>query len=345
MIKVGIIGVTGYAGVQLLWLLDNHPNVEITLLSSRSYKGMDIAEVYPSFYNRHPQILLSDEDFIANIDKIDCLFMALPHGLSEPFALKARKHQVKVIDLGADFRFDDLAVYEKWYQVKHNTNTLNQEAVYGLCELHRERIKKASLVASPGCFPTGATLGIAPLLHHQLINTQTLIVDAKTGTSGAGRGAKTAMLFCEVNENFKAYGVFNHRHRPEIEQELSHLAKEPVEIIFTPHLIPIQRGIFSTIYFDLKERKTEADLLTLYHEFYQSEPFIRVRGSLPELNEVKGTNFCDIGLRVDEKRQKGIIISAIDNLIKGAAGQAVQSMNLMHGIEETTGLMHRSMYI
>ncbi|MDG9730167.1 N-acetyl-gamma-glutamyl-phosphate reductase [Ignatzschineria sp. RMDPL8A] len=345
MIKVGIIGVTGYAGIQLLWLLENHPNVEVTMLASRSYEGMDLAEVYPNFQGRRRQILLSDDALMSRIDELDCLFMALPHGLSQPLAQKAHDHHVKVIDLGADFRFDDLETYEKWYKVKHESKILNDRAVYGLCELYREEIKQSDIVASPGCFPTSAILGAAPLLNAKLVNPKTIIVDSKSGTTGAGRGNKTASLFCEVNESFKAYGVFSHRHRPEIEQELSHVADESVEIVFTPHLIPINRGILSTIYLDLNTHQTEADLLKLYQDFYQGEAFVRVRESLPELSHVKGTNFCDIAIRVDEERQKVIVISAIDNLIKGAAGQAVQSMNIMHGLDETLGLKLTSMYI
>ncbi|HIW06274.1 MAG TPA: N-acetyl-gamma-glutamyl-phosphate reductase [Candidatus Ignatzschineria merdigallinarum] len=346
MIRVGIIGVTGYAGQQLLWLLEQHPEVEVRLLSSKSYADMNIAEVYPNFEGRFSQVLLKDQDFMARIDEIDLLFMALPHGLSQELTKTAYENKVKVIDLGADFRFEDTDLYESWYKVPHKAKALSDIAVYGLPELHRELIAKSPIIASPGCFPTSAILGSAPLIASNKVETD-IIVDSKTGTTGAGRDAKTTSLYCEVNENFKPYGIFNHRHTPEMEKELEKLTGESVDILFTPHLLPVNRGILSTIYFDIKagETLTEADAYDIYRKFYQDEPFVRVRQGLPELSHVRGTNFCDIAIRVDEKRGKVIVISAIDNLIKGAAGQAVQSMNIVFGFPESMGLSMLSMYI
>ncbi len=346
MIRVGIIGVTGYAGQQLLWLLEQHPEVEVRLLSSKSYADMDIADVYPNFEGRLSQVLLKDQDFMARIDEIDLLFMALPHGLSQELAKTAYKNNVKVIDLGADFRFEETETYESWYKVPHKAKDLSNIAVYGLPELHRDLIAKSPIIASPGCFPTSAILGAAPLIATKKVETD-IIVDSKTGTTGAGRDARTTSLYCEVNENFKPYGIFNHRHTPEMEKELEKLTDETVEVLFTPHLLPVNRGILSTIYFNLKAdvTLTEEAAYQIYQEFYKNEPFVRVRKGLPELSHVRGTNFCDIAVRVDEKRGKIIVIAAIDNLIKGAAGQAVQSMNIIFGFPESTGLSTLSMYI
>lgn len=346
MIRVGIIGVTGYAGQQLLWLLEQHPEVEVRLLSSKSYADMDIAAVYPNFEGRLSQVLLKDQDFMARIDEIDLLFMALPHGLSQELTQTAYANGVKVIDLGADFRFEDPETYEAWYKVPHKAKNLSEIAVYGLPELHRELIAKSPIIASPGCFPTSAILGAAPLIAAKKVETD-IIVDAKTGTTGAGRDAKTTSLYCEVNENFKPYGLFNHRHTPEMEKELEKLTDETVDVLFTPHLLPVNRGILSTLYFNLKAgvTLTEDEAYQIYQDFYQDEPFIRIRKGLPELSHVRGTNFCDIAVRVDAKRGKVIVISAIDNLIKGAAGQAVQSMNIVFGFPESTGLSILSMYI
>lgn len=346
MIKVGIIGVTGYAGQQLLWLLEQHPEVDIRLLSSKSYADMDIADVYPNFEGRLSHVLLKDSDFMTRLDEIDLLFMALPHGLSQILTKEAYAQGVKVIDLGADFRFEDTDTYESWYKVPHKAKELSELAVYGLPELHRDLIAKSPIIASPGCFPTSAILGLAPLVAAKQIVTD-IIVDSKTGTTGAGRDAKTSSLYCEVNENFKPYGLFNHRHTPEMEKELEKLTDETVDILFTPHLLPVNRGILSTIYCTLKAgvSLTEEDAYQLYTDFYKDEPFIRIRKGLPELSHVRGTNFCDIAIKVDEKRGKVIIIAAIDNLIKGAAGQAVQSMNIVFGLPEETGLKALSMYI
>ncbi len=349
MIKVGVIGATGYAGEQLVWILEQHPEVEIRLLSSRSYAEDNFAEIYPNYQNRLEQQLISDEDFMARIGEIDLLFMALPHGLSQEFVQKAVEQNVKVIDLGADFRFDAVETYEKWYGLEHQAKALNSEAIYGLPELYRDRIKGARIVASPGCFPTSAILGIAPLIEAGVVAPKSIIIDAKSGTTGAGRSAKTSSLYCEVNENFKPYGVFGHRHTPEIEEKLTNLQGAPVEVTFTPHLLPLNRGILSTIYFDLTPEAApdfhQAKAFELFQSYYKKEPFIRVVEHLPELSHIRGTNFCDLTVRVDAERGRVIVISAIDNLIKGASGQAVQSMNLMFNLEENRGLSFLSMYI
>lgn len=347
MIKVGVIGATGYAGQQLVWILQQHQGVKIQLLSSRSYAEMNLAEVYPNYRAQFEQILLNDEDFVSRLDEIDLLFMALPHGLSQELSQKAADQNIKVIDLGADFRFDEVETYEKWYGLEHQAKALNEEAVYGMPELYRKEIEQARVVASPGCFPTSAILGIAPLLKAKMVDPKSIIVDAKSGTTGAGRSTKTTSLYCEVNENFKPYGVFGHRHTPEIEEKLSRLQEAPVEVIFTPHLLPLNRGILSTIYLDIVPEKslTLKEAQTLYKDFYKDEPFVRIVPHLPELSHVRGTNLCDLTIRIDEARGKVIVISAIDNLIKGAAGQAVQSMNLMFNLPEESGLNFLSMYI
>lgn len=362
MKRVGIIGVTGYAGQQLLWILAQHPNVEIAALSSRSYAGQCVSEVFPSYaYSGEgeervgvEQLLLSDEAFAEKIPQLDLIFLALPHGLSQPLAKAAFDSGVKVVDLGADFRFDDALSYEQHYNATHSEKDLNGIAVYGLPELNREQIKGAPLVASPGCYPTSAILGLAPLIDAGVIELNGIIVDAKSGTTGAGRGAKTTSLYCEVNENFKAYGVLNHRHRPEIEEKLTNVYRESlagrnrsesVNITFTPHLLPCNRGILSTIYATLIEPKSEEELYSIYRDFYQNEPFVRIQSALPELHHVTHTNLCDIGLRVDERGERVVIVSVIDNLIKGAAGQAVQNMNLLFGFNENEGLTFRSMTI
>lgn len=345
MKKVGIVGATGYAGQQLLWLLEKHKGVEIEFISSNSYQGQDISEVYGNYKKYVEKRLLSQEEAEKKLDKIDVLFLALPHGLSEKITKSALDLGVKVIDLGADFRLDDSALYEKWYKVTHEFPEINKEAVYGLPELYREKIKTSRVIASPGCYPTSAILGIAPLLKNNLVKIDNIIIDSKSGVSGAGRGLKVDSLFTEVNENFKAYNLFHHRHTPEIEQELSKLAKERSSVLFTPHLIPINRGILSTIYLDLKVEMGEEEIYKLYEEFYKNEYFVRVNRKLPEIKNVKNSNICEIGMRVDPEKKKIIVVSVIDNLIKGAGGQAVQSMNLLLGFDETEGLDYLSMYL
>lgn len=345
MIKVGIIGVTGYAGQQLLCLLTKHKGVEIKFISSNSYHGKNISEIYGNYKKYFEKKLISQSEAENSLDEIDVLFLALPHGLSENITKLALEKNVKVIDLGADFRLDDSEKYEKWYNVKHEYPEINKEAVYGLPELNREKIKNSRVIASPGCYPTSAILGIAPLLNKKIIKEDSIVIDSKSGVSGAGRGLKIDSLFSEVNENFKAYNIFKHRHTPEIEQEMSKIAKEEIKIVFTPHLIPINRGILSTIYLDLKEELDEKELYNIYNEFYKNEYFVRINENLPEIKNIKNTNICEIGLRVDKERKKVIVVSVIDNLIKGAGGQAIQSMNIMFGLDEKEGLDYLSMFL
>lgn len=338
MMKVGIYGASGYTGQELLRLLLRHPDVEIAALTSRQFKGMPVSHVYPVFEGltdiRYMDALPED---VAEI--CDFVFLAVPHGEAmdvAPLFLEAGR---KIVDLSADFRLRNRDVYEKWYQ-KHEAPEFLEEAVYGLPELHREAIRTARLVANPGCYPTSAILGLAPLMKGGWIDTGSIVVDSKSGVSGAGREARVGSLFCEVNEGFKAYNVFQHRHGPEMEQEFSLLAGHEVSVSFIPHLLPLDRGILSSMYAVLLTDKSTADLLDLYCHFYEGEAFVRVcrEGTYPNLSSVKGSNFCDIGITVDARLKRVVVFSAIDNLMKGASGQAVQNMNLMCGFREDAGL-------
>ena len=349
MIKAGIIGATGYAGQQLVWILNNHKEVELEFISSHSNTGEDMGNVYTNYKKYFEKKLISLEEAKENFKNIDVLFLALPHGLSEKLTKKALENNVKVIDLGADFRLDDLEIYEKWYKVKHNYPEINKNAVYGLPELYKEKIKNTKVVASPGCYPTSAILGMAPLLKNGLVDTKKIVVDSKSGVSGAGRSAKLDLIYAEVNENFKAYNVLKHRHTPEIKQEMDKLANGNINLVFTSHLLPINRGILSTIYLDVKdefkESLTEEKIYEIYNEFYKNEYFVRVTKDLPEIKNVKNSNICEIGVRYDKEFGNIVVVSAIDNLIKGAGGQAVQSMNILFGFEESEGLEFLSMYL
>lgn len=349
MIKAGIIGATGYAGQQLVWILNNHKEVELEFISSHSNTGEDMGNVYTNYKKYFEKKLISLEEAKENFKNIDVLFLALPHGLSERLTKKALENNVKVIDLGADFRLDDSEIYEKWYKVKHNYPEINKNAVYGLPELYKEKIKNTKVVASPGCYPTSAILGVAPLLKNELVDTKKIVVDSKSGVSGAGRSAKLDLIYAEVNENFKAYNVLKHRHTPEIKQEMDKLANGNINLVFTPHLLPINRGILSTIYLDVKdefkESLTEEKIYKIYNEFYKNEYFVRVTKDLPEIKNVKNSNICEIGVRYDKESGNIVVVSAIDNLIKGAGGQAVQSMNILFGFEENEGLEFLSMYL
>ncbi len=349
MIKAGIIGATGYAGQQLVWILNNHKEVELEFISSHSNTGEDMGNVYTNYKKYFEKKLISLEEAKENFKNIDVLFLALPHGLSEKLTKKALENNVKVIDLGADFRLDDSEIYEKWYKVKHNYPEINKNAVYGLPELYKEKIKNTKVVASPGCYPTSAILGMAPLLKNGLVDTKKIVVDSKSGVSGAGRSAKLDLIYAEVNENFKAYNVLKHRHTPEIKQEMDKLANGNINLVFTSHLLPINRGILSTIYLDVKdefkESLTEEKIYEIYNEFYKNEYFVRVTKDLPEIKNVKNSNICEIGVRYDKEFGNIVVVSAIDNLIKGAGGQAVQSMNILFGFEESEGLEFLSMYL
>jgi N-acetyl-gamma-glutamyl-phosphate reductase len=338
MIKAGVVGATGYAGQQLVWLLNNHPNVSIEFYSSHNYENIQYNEIYVNYYGFIEDKCVDMDEAMNRLENINVLFVALPHGKAFEITEKALNLGVKVIDLGADFRLNSKETYESWYGVKHELASELEAAVYGLTELNRDKVKECNLVANPGCYPTATILGLAPLLRNNLIDTGSIIVDAKSGVSGTGRSASIATLFTECNESIKAYGAPGHRHTPEIEQELSKLAKEDLVISFTPHLVPMNRGILSTCYGSLKIEINTEELLELYREFYKEEYFVKILNTLPETRWVKGSNLCHIGVRVDKRTNRVIVISAIDNLIKGAAGQAVQNMNVMFGFKETEGL-------
>jgi N-acetyl-gamma-glutamyl-phosphate reductase len=310
----------------------------MTALTAERYVGQPIWKIFPSVM-KETDLVCQALDVEALSKSCDLIFTALPHKTAMEVIPGFMQRGLKVVDLSADFRLTDPKVYEEWYET-HTAPALLQEAVYGLPELHREEIKRASLVANPGCYPTSVILPLAPALRHKLIDHRTIIADSKSGVSGAGRSAVLSSLFAEVSENFKAYKVTEHRHTPEMEQELSGVAGEKVVITFTPHLVPMKRGILSTIYASLKKSLSEAEILDLYRHFYADERFIRLHPSdlLPATADVLGSNYCDIGLRVDERNNRLILISAIDNLVKGASGQAVQNMNLMLGFEEYLGI-------
>ncbi len=344
-IKVGIIGATGYAGAELVRILSAHPGVELTALVSKSYVGQSFAEVYPHLYQHVPQLCRElDEPALAK--ECDVVFTALPHGHAVPVARAVLDAGKKFIDLGADFRFQCPEVYAEWYKLKHEAPDLLAQAVYGLPELHREQIKSASLVGNPGCYPTSVILGLAPLLKSGLVDTDTVVADSKSGVSGAGRGLSLGTHFNEVNENFRAYNVGAHRHTPEIEQELGRLAGQDMVISFTPHLTPMNRGILSTVYAKLTRPMTTEQVRSIYEDFYRSEFFVRLLppAVLPQTKAVTGSNHCDVAPVVDPRTGRVVVIAAIDNLVKGAAGQAVQNMNLMFGLPESTGLDRPGLY-
>ena len=336
--RVGIIGATGYTGVELLRLLLRHPEVEVTALTSQKYAGVPIDQVFPSLMKHLP---LKCEEL--NVDQIskkaDFIFTAVPHKTAMEVVPLFYRQGKKVVDLSADFRLKDAAIYEKWYQ-KHTSADLLPESVYGLPELHREKIRNAKIVGNPGCYPTGALIGLIPMVKKGLISLESIVVDAKSGVSGAGRDLVLESLFCEVNEGVKAYKIFAHRHTPEIDQELSQIVQKEIKVTFVPHLLPMDRGILSTIYVRLiKKMKTE-ELLNTFQDAYREEPFIRVypKGKLPNTKDLRGSNFCDIGVIVSEPDDRAVIVTAIDNLVKGASGEAVQNMNIVLGYPETMGL-------
>ncbi len=338
MKKVAVVGASGYTGVELLRLLAGHSLAEVVAVTSRQYEGVPISQVFPSlggFYD-----LICEPLNVASIAaRADVVFTALPHKSAMEVIPDFLNAGCKVVDLSADYRLRDPRVYEEWYQT-HTSPELIAEAAYGLPELYRSQIVKARLVANPGCYPTSIALGLTPLLEGQLIACDSIIIDSKSGTTGAGRGLKEASLYCEVNEGFKAYGIASHRHTPEIEQTLSQLAGEPVRVSFTPHLLPVDRGILSTIYASLVRDCSTLELLDIFRKRYAEEPFVRVLplGQLPNIVNVRGTNLCDIGLVSDPRTGRVIVVSVIDNLCKGAAGQAVQNFNLICGIDERAGL-------
>jgi N-acetyl-gamma-glutamyl-phosphate reductase len=339
MLKIAIVGASGYTGLELIRILHCHPEVAVTCLTSEQSAGKRISDVFPTLRGRS-ELVLETLEPVRVAEKADIIFTALPHKAAMEVVPTFLKLGKKVIDLSADYRLSDPAVYGQWYEPHLNPANL-KKAVYGLPEIRRNRIKSAKLVANPGCYPTSIILGLAPLLKKGMIDLSSIIADSASGVTGAGRSAKVDSLYCEVNEGYKAYGVGGvHRHTPEIEQELSLLAGEPLKITFTPHLAPMDRGILSTIYATPAETFSNEMLAELYLDFYEGEPFVRVltNGNLPSTAFVRGSNFCDIAPLVDARTGRIIIVSAIDNLVKGASGQAVQNMNLVCGFPETTGL-------
>lgn len=345
MIKAAVLGATGYAGIELVRLLTNHPEVEVGLLGSKSFAGERICDVYKNLRK-----ILEQECREADVEeaaKCDVAFTALPHGASKSVIPALLDAGLKVIDLSGDYRYDDAAVYEQWYGEAHSSPELLKESVYGLCELHRDKIKGARLIGNPGCYTTCSILGAAPLLACGLGEDKNIIIDAKSGVTGAGRSLSLQTHFCECTENTKAYKVATHRHTSEIEQELSNVAKKPIMLSFTPHLIPQKRGILATIYVNLARKSSTAELVEIYKEYYKDEFFVRVcpEGELPETKHVAGSNFVDIGVVYDERLERAVVVSALDNIVKGAAGQAVQNMNIMFGLDEKTGLNTAGFYL
>ena len=340
MIKAGIIGATGYAGNEIVRLLLGHKDVEIKWFGSRSYIDQQYADIYQNFF-RLVDAKCMDDNMAALADEVDVIFTATPQGLCASLINEEILSKCKVIDLSADFRIKDVKKYEKWYGIKHQSPQFIEEAVYGLCEVNREKIKKARLIANPGCYPTCSFLSIYPLAKAGLIDMKSVIVDAKSGTSGAGRGAKVANLYCEVNESIKAYGVATHRHTPEIEEQLSYASGQEAVINFTPHLVPMNRGILVTAYANLVKDVTEEEIRKIYEDAYKDEQFVRFlnAGVCPETRWVEGSNYVDVNVKVDERTHRVIMMGAMDNLVKGAAGQAVQNMNLLFGLPETEGLL------
>ena len=344
MVKVGIIGATGYAGNELVRLLMGHKDVEIMWYGSRSYIDKKYAEVYQNMFEIVEDTCL-DDNMEELASKVDVIFTATPQGFLAGVLTEEILSRVKIIDLSADFSIKDVRTYEKWYKIEHRSPQFIEEAVYGLCELNRDKIKGARLIANPGCYTTCSILTAYPLVKEGLIDPDTLIIDAKSGTSGAGRGAKLPNLFCEVNENMKAYGVTNHRHTPEIEEQLGYAAGKEIVVNFTPHLVPMNRGILATEYATLNKKAdgtlpTYEEVKAVYDKYYKNEKFVRVleKDICPETKWVEGSNYVDVNFKIDERTGRIVMMGALDNLVKGAAGQAVQNMNLLFGFDEAEGL-------
>lgn len=341
-VKVAIVGATGYTGGELVRILVQHPNAElVALLRLSSEEALPLHKAHPHLRG------LTNFDCVpydeALLDGVDAVFLAVPNGVAMELAPKLLEKGIKVVDLSADFRFRNAETYEKWYRKTHAAKELLSEAVYGIPEVRREQIRNARLVANPGCYPVSALLALTPLLRRHLVQTDSIVIDSKSGVSGAGRSRlEVGYLFTELDNDFRAYGVASHRHTPEMEQEFSAIVGEPVQITFTPHLVPMVRGIFTTAYAKLTEPMSTSDVHALYAEDYANEPFVRVLdiGELPRVKAVVGSNFCDVAVVVDERTQRVIALSVIDNLVKGASGNAVQCFNLMFGLDERAGLWH-----
>ena len=339
MIRVGVLGATGYAGIETVRILTKHPEVTITKLVSHSFVGKKISDVYPAFKNVC-DIVCEDLDVEDIAAECDIVFTALPHGASKEVIPAIYEKGVKIVDLSGDFRYDSKEVYEQWYGEPHCAPEILEKSVYGLCEIHRDKIKDATLVGNPGCYTTCSILALYPLLKAGVVKKDNIIIDAKSGVTGAGRTEKLPYSFCECTENSKAYKIATHRHTSEIEQELGHAANDEILVSFTPHLIPQKRGILATSYANLTEDISDEEIYNIFSEFYKGEYFIRIHkpGSLPETKNVAGSNFMEIGFKVDHRLKRVVVSSVIDNLYKGAAGQAVQNMNIMMGLDEKTGI-------
>jgi N-acetyl-gamma-glutamyl-phosphate reductase len=344
MIKASVIGATGYAGAELVRMLLAHPQVEVIYLASKSYAGESFSDIYPNIKSQNITLCKIDTEMIANAS--DVVFCALPHGISAQTSSELLSYGTKVIDLSGDLRYDDVAVYEKWYNTKHTNPETMKKAVYGLTELYKDKVANAQIVANPGCYTTCSITSVYPLLKEDIIKSKGIIIDAKSGVTGAGRGAKTPLLYCEVNESMKAYGVANHRHTSEIEQELSKASGEDVVLSFTPHLVPLKRGILATIYADINDGITESDIDNAFNKYYKDSPFVNFTGqNIPEIKHVAGSNRLDIGYKIDTRLNRIVIIAVLDNIIKGAGGQAIQNMNVMFRIDEATGLEINGLYL
>lgn len=346
MVKVGIIGSTGYAGQELVRILLGHKDVEIVWYGSRSYIDKKYSEVYGNMFQLVDAKCM-DDNMEELCSKADVIFTATPQGLCGSLVNEDILSKTKIVDLSADFRIKDVSTYEEWYGIEHKSQNFIEEAVYGLCEINRTDIKNARLVANPGCYTTCSILSLYPLVKERMIDINSIIVDAKSGTSGAGRGAKVANLYCEVNESMKAYGVTTHRHTPEIEEQLGYAYDgTPIAISFTPHLVPMNRGILVTAYASLLNDYSYEEIKAVYDKYYEDETFIRMldKGLCPETRWVKGSNYVDIGFTIDRRTKRIIVMGALDNLVKGAAGQAVQNMNLIMGLPETEGLLIPPMF-
>ncbi len=341
-IKVGLIGVTGYTGMELVRLLTQHPHMQLVMAASRAEAGKKLGDHYP-FLQGLPgsEVLISAPDMHKAASECDVVFLAVPHSTAMNMGAELLAKNVKVVDLSADFRLRDATVYEKWYHIEHSQSHALKQAVYGLPELYKSEIAKAKLIANPGCYPSASILALYPALKHKLISLEDIVIDAKSGTSGAGRKAAVGSLFCEVYDTFKAYNLGKHRHTPEIEQELSVIAENPVTLSFNTHLLPINRGILTTIYTKLRHETALDKIHELYTRTWETSPWVRVlpKGTLPETKNVRGSMFCDVGLVVDERTKRLIIVSVIDNVCRGASGQALANANLMCGLPVETGLM------
>lgn len=346
MIKVGIIGSTGYAGNEIVRLLLGHKEAEIKWFGSRSYIDEKYADIYRNMFQLVDAKCMDDNmEELAN--QVDVIFTATPQGLCASLVNDEILSKVKIVDLSADFRLKDVSIYQQWYKIEHKSPQYIDEAVYGLCEINREKINKdVRIIANPGCYTTCSILTLYPMVKEGLIDPQSIIIDAKSGTSGAGRGAKVANLFCEVNESMKAYGVGTHRHTPEIEEQLSYAAGEDIKLIFTPHLVPMNRGILVTAYANLKNDVTYEEVKAAYDKYYDKEKFVRVleKDVCPETRWVEGSNFVDVNFKIEPRTNRIIMMGALDNLVKGAAGQAVQNMNLLFDLPEDMGLQAVPMF-